>query len=50
MVGASKYTITIKETFSRRRLMTAVSCPGVSAVRSLYYDNRFAWKDMQTGP
>jgi putative ABC transport system permease protein len=49
MVGASKYTITIKETFSRRRLLTALSCPGVVAVRSLYYDNRFAWKDMKTG-
>jgi putative ABC transport system permease protein len=49
MVAASKYTITIKETFSRRRLSTALSCPGVAAVRSLYYDNRFAWKNMHTG-
>ncbi len=49
MVGASKYTITIKETFSRRRLTTALACPGVAAVRSLYYDNRFAWKDLHTG-
>jgi putative ABC transport system permease protein len=49
MVAASKYAISIKETFSRRRLTTALACPGVAAVRSLYYDNRFAWKNEVTG-
>jgi putative ABC transport system permease protein len=49
MVSATTYTITIKQTFSRRRLATALSCPGVTAVHSLYYDNRLTWKNEKNG-
>lgn len=49
IVSKAKFTITVKNVFSRRRLITARACPGVEAVQALYYDNRFAWKNPHDG-
>jgi putative ABC transport system permease protein len=50
MTSAARYTLSVKETFSRRRLMQAEACPGVESAWPLYVETALSiWKNPETG-
>jgi putative ABC transport system permease protein len=49
IINRIRNTLTIKETFERERLYTACACPGVKSAHALYLENRYPWKNPQTG-
>jgi len=50
MTSAARYTLSVRETFSRRRLYQAESCSGVAAAYPLYIEMaRSVWKNPETG-
>lgn len=49
MTSRARYTLSVKETFSRRRLMQAEACPGVESARPLYVETALSiWKNPET--
>jgi len=50
MTSTARYTLSVKETFSRRRLMQAEACPGVESAWPLYVETALSiWKNPETG-
>ena len=50
VTSAARYTVSVKETFSRRRLAQALACPAIEAARPLYIETaQSIWKNPQTG-
>jgi putative ABC transport system permease protein len=50
ITSAARYTVSVKETFSRRRLAQALACPTIEAARPLYIETaQSIWKNPQTG-
>ncbi len=50
LTSAAKYTIVVRETFDKRRLIQALACDGVESADPLYIETRFAIvKNPQTG-
>lgn len=50
LTSAAKYTIVVRETFDKRRLIQALGCDGVASADPLYIETRFAIvKNKQTG-
>ncbi len=50
MISSARYTLSVKETFSRRRLAQALGCPDVAAAWPLYIETaQSVWKNPETG-
>jgi putative ABC transport system permease protein len=50
ITSRARYTLSVRETFSRRRLSQAEATPGVAAAYPLYIETRLAsWKNPETG-
>jgi putative ABC transport system permease protein len=50
VTSAARYTVSVKETFSRRRLAQALGCPAIESARPLYIETaQSIWKNPQTG-
>jgi putative ABC transport system permease protein len=50
VTSAARYTVSVKETFSRRRLAQARGCPAIESARPLYIETaQSIWKNPQTG-
>jgi putative ABC transport system permease protein len=50
ITNALRYTVSVKETFTRRRLVQALASPGVRSAVPLYIEGRIAtWKNVASG-
>jgi putative ABC transport system permease protein len=50
ITSRARYTLSVREPFTRRRLSQAAATPGVQAAYPLYIETRFAsWKNPETG-
>jgi len=50
ITSTARYTLSVKETFTRRRLTQALACPGVETAWPLYVETAMSiWKNPETG-